>query len=520
MRQGGEGRTLCALYVRLSREDEDRQQPESESIQNQKALLMDYAEERGWDVYEIYSDEDYSGVDRLRPAFNRMLQAAEEGAFQILLCKSQSRFTRDLELVEKYIHGMFPLWGVRFIAVADNADTEVKGNKKARQINGLVNEWYLEDLSENVRMVLDMKRREGQYIGGVPLYGYRKDPADKNKLVLDQEAAETVRRIFRWALEGCGRQRIAHMLNDEGVPGPARYKAAGTGPHSAGDGLWSKTAVWRILHNEMYTGVMVQGRRKKASYKSKKLVSVPENQWYRVEGTHGAIVCRETFDAVQRNLRLRSKTGGAGEPHLLSGLVKCMDCGSTLSKVTNGKPGGAAYLRCRLYADSGGEKRCTRHSVRLDRLIDLVSERIRQDVRSCCAAEPLKIRPAPRDLRGEALERERKMLAGQMEKRSYALRELYLDKVSGLLGPEEFKELTRSFQEEKTCMERRLEKIGEELASRIGNSPQADPADRIQALLKLERVPRELVTALVEKIEVGERDLDTGEQKVRITWRL
>lgn len=143
------------------------------------------------------------------------------------------------------------------------------------------------------------------------------------------------------------------MLNDEGVPGPARYKAAGTGPHSAGDGLWSKTAVWRILHNEMYTGVMVQGRRKKASYKSKKLVSVPENQWYRVEGTHGAIVCRETFDAVQRNLRLRSKTGGAGEPHLLSGLVKCMDCGSTLSKVTNGKPGGAAYLRCRLYADSG-----------------------------------------------------------------------------------------------------------------------------------------------------------------------
>lgn len=308
MRQGGEGRTLCALYVRLSREDEDRQQPESESIQNQKALLMDYAEERGWDVYEIYSDEDYSGVDRLRPAFNRMLQAAEEGAFQILLCKSQSRFTRDLELVEKYIHGMFPLWGVRFIAVADNADTEVKGNKKARQINGLVNEWYLEDLSENVRMVLDMKRREGQYIGGVPLYGYRKDPADKNKLVIDPEAAETVRRIFRWALEGCGRQRIAHMLNDEGVPGPARYKAAGTGPHSGGDGLWSKTAVWRILHNEMYTGVMVQGRRKKASYKSKKLVSVPENQWYRVEGTHGAIVCRETFDAVQRNLRLRSKT--------------------------------------------------------------------------------------------------------------------------------------------------------------------------------------------------------------------
>lgn len=110
--------------------------------------------ERGWDIYHIYCDEDYSGADRLRPDFNRMIQAAKEKQFQIILCKSQSRFTRDMELVEKYIHGLFPIWGIRFIAIADNADTEVKGNKKARQINGLVNEWYLEDLSENIRMVL------------------------------------------------------------------------------------------------------------------------------------------------------------------------------------------------------------------------------------------------------------------------------------------------------------------------------------------------------------------------------
>ena len=136
--------------------------------------------ERGWDIYHIYCDEDYSGADRLRPDFNRMIQAAKEKQFQIILCKSQSRFTRDMELVEKYIHGLFPIWGIRFIAIADNADTEVKGNKKARQINGLVNEWYLEDLSENIRMVFDMKRRQGRYIGGFPIYGYQKDPKDHN----------------------------------------------------------------------------------------------------------------------------------------------------------------------------------------------------------------------------------------------------------------------------------------------------------------------------------------------------
>ena len=171
------------------------------------------------------SDEDYSGADSLRPDFNRMLSAAKQKKFQIILCKSQSRFTRDMELVEKYIHGLFPIWGIRFIAVADNADTEVKGNKKARQINGLVNEWYLEDLSENVRMVFDLKRREGQYIGGFPIYGYKKDPVDKNNIIIDPEAAEVVRQIFQWSLEGHGKQNIAHMLNESGVPSLSRYKA-------------------------------------------------------------------------------------------------------------------------------------------------------------------------------------------------------------------------------------------------------------------------------------------------------
>ena len=146
----------------MSKEDEDKYKTESESIQNQKSLLVSYAVERGWDIYHIYCDEDYSGADSLRPDFNRMIGAAREKKFQILLCKSQSRFTRDMELVEKYIHGLFPVWGIRFVSVADNADTEVRGNKNARQINGLVNEWYLEDLSENIRMVFDMKRRQGQ----------------------------------------------------------------------------------------------------------------------------------------------------------------------------------------------------------------------------------------------------------------------------------------------------------------------------------------------------------------------
>ena len=211
----------AALYCRLSEEDRNKRDPQDDSgsIQNQKALLLRYAAERGWEVYQIYSDDDYAGSDRARPAFNRLLADAEARRFDVVLCKTQSRFTRELELVEKYIHGLFPLWGIRFIGVVDNADSADRANKKARQINGLVNEWYLEDLSENVRMAFDLKRREGKYI------------------------------------------------------------------------------------------------------------DTPESEWYRVEGTHEAIIDWADFDAAQRSLKLRTRSDGSGEAHLLSGLVKCAEIG-------------------------------------------------------------------------------------------------------------------------------------------------------------------------------------------------
>ena len=508
----------------MSKEDADRGNTESESIQNQKSLLVHYAVERGWDIYQIYCDEDYSGTDSLRPDFNRMIEAAREKEFQIILCKSQSRFTRDMELVEKYIHGLFPIWGIRFIAVADNADTEVRGNKKARQINGLVNEWYLEDLSENIRAVFDLKRRQGQYIGSSPLYGYQRDPLDRHHLIPDPEAAEVVRQIFQWSLEGRGKQEIARVLNDRGILNPTRYKAERdqSSGHPAADsrGLWNKTTVWRILHNEMYTGVMVQGRRKKASYKSKVLISLPEEQWFRVEGTHEAIVDRSLFEQVQRGLQLRSKTDGAGEAHLLSGLVKCMDCGSTMSKTTNCQPGRArvSYLRCKLYADSGKNKLCTRHSVRLDQLIELVSERIRHYVQNYYRLEELVLTPPP-DTYRKALEREQSALTTQLEARSRALKSLYLDKVSGVLGLEQFAELNRDFLLEKSRLEQRLDQVGRELGASAKPPDRAVLAERARALLRLETIPRELVTALIEKIEIGEKDRETGRQEIRIIWK-
>ena len=448
-----------------------------------------------------------------------MIEAAKQKKFQIVLCKSQSRFTRDMELVEKYIHSLFPIWGIRFVAVADNADTEVKGNKKARQINGLVNEWYLEDLSENVRMVFDLKRKEGKYIGGFPIYGYQKDPVDKNHLIVDPEAAEIVRQIYQWSLEGHGRQSIACLLNQQGIPNPTRYKAERgwtcNHPIKNNFGLWNKVTVGRILTNEMYVGVMIQGRRRKISYKSKVIIDTPESEWYRVEGTHEAIIDRGTFEAVQRGLKLRSRTDGTGKAHLLSGLVKCADCGSAMSKCSNGK---RAYLRCKLYADSGREKLCTRHSVRLDQLIDLISDRIRYYIQTCYQLDPKDLQPQ-RNTHREALEQEQTALTVQLEKRSQALKTLYLDRVSGILSEGQFVELNRTFLDEKGRLERRLNCIREELAEREHAEDQADLMERAEELLKLETVPRELVVGLVEKIEIYEKNPKTGQQEVKVTWK-
>ena len=349
----------AAVYCRLSKEDDDRAARESESIRNQRALLLDWAETHGYRVYRVYTDEDYSGIDRGRPGFNAMLADAEAGRFEVILAKTQSRFTRDMELVERYLHGLFPEWGVRFIAVLDHVDTCDPAGKKARQINGLINEWYLEDLSGNVRAVLDHKRRSGCYIASFALYGYQKDPRDHNRLVVDPQAADVVRQIFEWYLQGLGIGKIARTLNENAVPPPSVYRALRehrAPPEPAP--LWSKPTVRRILSTRTYAGDMEQGRVRKLNYKSKRTVRLPQAYWTVVPGTHEAIVGRGEFEAVQERLAARGRGGVAGgTEHRLAGLVYCGLCGGKMELTGSA---GRRYYRCRTAQKSrvacGGQK--------------------------------------------------------------------------------------------------------------------------------------------------------------------
>ncbi|MCR2024930.1 recombinase family protein [Anaerotruncus colihominis] len=510
----------CAVYCRLSREDGDGVR-ESESIQNQRALLTEYAAAHGWKVYAAYCDDDCSGADRTRPAFNRMLRDARDKKFEIVLCKTQSRFTRDLELVEKYIHGLFPLWGIRFIAVVDHVDTALRGNKKARQINGLVNEWYLEDLSENIRAVFAQKRRAGQYIGSFPAYGYEKDPADHNHLIIDPLAAETVRLIFSLCLSGMGKQKIAAQLNRRGIPNPTAYKRARGWTCPGGKStLWSRATVGRILHNELYTGTMVQGIKHKISYKSDLCVSVPREAWIRVPGTHEAIIEPQVFHAVQSLLARRARSDGSGQTHPLAGLVRCGACGAAMIRVSHTYKGKKrSYLQCGRYASDRAGAPCTRHSTRLDALTDAVEHALcGQIAKWYDPGEPARLYPEKPGGKTGCDRRQAAALRAQLARREAALRALYLDRTDGTITPEQFSALSASFQAESDTLRGRLAAL-ETQAVQAPDIPPVCMAQQIQDLLSPARFFRPLAALLIDRIEIDERDPQQATQAIRIFWK-
>ena len=306
----------CAIYCRISRDDSEGE--ENASIANQKQILTEYAAAQGWELYGVYSDEDRSGADSGRPGFNALLRDAQAGQFEVILCKTQSRFTRDMETVERYLHGLLPRWGVRFVSVADSADTDRKENKKARQIYGLVNEWYLEDLSDSIRLVLDHKRREGTFIGSFAPYGYRRCEVGSAHLEPDPAAAKVVEKIFRMAAGGAGMQRIADALNVRGIPNPTEYKRLcglryrnGAQEHSV---LWNRATIRRIILHETYAGTMVQGKRKKESYKSGYIRDLPRKEWIKAADSHEPLVSRELF--MRANAALRDRGMRRGSIHI------------------------------------------------------------------------------------------------------------------------------------------------------------------------------------------------------------
>lgn len=512
-----------AIYCRLSEEDRDKlhKTDDSESIKNQKSMLLQYAMKQGWEVYNIYSDDDYAGADRKRPEFNRLLKDAEDGKFDIVLCKTQSRFTRELELVEKYIHGLFPLWGIRFIGLVDNADTDNKGNKKARQINGLVNEWYLEDMSESIKSALTIRRQNGHHIGAFALYGYMKDPDNKGHLIIDEEAAEVVREVFTLFSQGMGKTAIAKRLNDRGIPNPTEYKRLKglryKKPDSKNSTLWRYFAISNMLTNEIYIGNMVQGKYGSVSYKTKENKPRSKSEWYRVEGTHEPIIDRELWDRVQSMLKKRAKPFITGELGIFAGKVHCACCGYTMR---SSKSRDEHYLQCA--TKYVAKNACEGAFISVKKLKSIVINELNRMTREFLDKDEVaqKIEFA-KNLKGQVkkLKAEAEKYNKLLDSTSHGITECYLDKATGNIDIDEYNVIVKQLKADKAKYAKNIadnEKLIAELNKRIFAGD--NRRELIEQYTDITELNREMVDIMIDHIVVGRRIKGTKIYPVEIHW--
>ena len=516
----------AAIYLRLSREDGDfscsSEKFESNSISNQRLVIMDFLKKCPEITFtREYCDDGYTGANFDRPEFQKMMEAVKKGEIDCIVVKDLSRFGREYIDAGAYIQKLFPLLGVRFIAINDNYDNAQPGaadNELILPFKNLMNDSYCRDISIKVRSNLEAKRRNGQFVGSKVVYGYMRSPENKNLLVVDPEAAAVVQDIFRWKIDGQSPAQIADRLNQNHIPSPIEYKK--------GKGLnqrtcfqtkevaqWSAVAIYRILKNEIYTGTLIQGKTTSPNHKVKKTVPKAPNEWSRTEHAHEAIIAPAQFDLVQRLMLDDTRSpAGAKSVHLFSGKVFCVDCGSPMvRKVSHYQDREYTYFIC------GGNKAdkhvCSSHMIREDTVYRTVlaviqaqiavamdmSAALRQVDSLAWENRELERIKSKRDFQEEIADKNRRLKVGA-----------YDDFKNGFISREDYKTFTEQFDrqiqeamEAIAQLDRERNSIMGGLAKQQGWLAQFTQYENIQEL------SRNSVVALVDRIEIREsKDID------------
>ncbi len=513
-----------ALYVRLSKEDGDK--AESNSVLSQKEILKEYLKlHPELEFHDFYVDDGCSGTSFDRPDFRRLESDIIAGKIGCVIVKDLSRFARNYTDSGYYIENFFVRYGVRFIAINNGIDT-FSGNMNAATqcitvgVTNVINESVAATTSVNVKGTLNVRRANGDFIGSFPTYGYLKNPEDRHKLIIDEEAAEVVRMIFEKYVSGYTILGITRELNSLGIPNPSAYKKLKGFNYKrqvrkTNEGLWPESSVRRILKNEMYLGNMVQGKNTKLSYKIKQCVSVPKENWYIVEGTHEAIIDKDTFDKAQallgRNIKESKTEQKAG---LFAGLVRCADCGGGMAKKSN-KQNGKEYHYYRCSTARVSKDACTLHTIRIDKLEEAVLVFLRKMVE--VAAEYDKIiktvncsakRKTENDIIKKTIEKHRK----DREFVEGMIRDLYPDWKRGDITQEEYHNLKNDFREKIKKIDEETEQLKAKLEERENGMKKNSFIESFKKLGNIEKLTRPLVLELIDEVLIHE-----GE---RITIRL
>ena len=507
----------AAVYIRLSKEDKNK--TESDSVVTQKEIVKEYLKlHPDIDFVDFYIDDGFTGTDFDRPGFQRLKEDVVSGKVNCVIVKDLSRFARNAAGSGNYIDDLFVRHRVRFISINNGLDT-MSGEMNAATrcitvgVTNVLNESVSATTSVNVRGSLNVRRNNGDFIGSFASYGYIKDPEDRHKLIVDEEAAAVVRMIFEKFVSGVSIYEITYQLNEMGLPNPSSYKKQKgmNYRHPSGkitDGMWPESSVRRILKNEMYIGNMVQGKNTKISYKIKQCVAVPKEEWYVVEGTHEAIIDKETFEKAQSlfNHNIR-RSSGKDEADLFAGFVKCADCGRAMGKKSNdNKNREYHYYRCET-AKKTRRKACTNHTIRIDKMEKAVLVFLQKMVEVATEYDEM-IKAinsgAKRKTKTYFLA---KSLENQMKNREFLngmILELYPDFKKGIISAEEYMSLKNDCNNKLAKVDEDIKLTKEKIEEQENGMENNSFVESFKKLGNIEKLTRALVVDLIEEILVHE----------------
>jgi DNA invertase Pin-like site-specific DNA recombinase len=506
---------IADVYLRLSKQDGDN--VESDSIGNQRALILDWLKAHPEiRLYKIRIDDGRSGVDFQRPAFIEMIEDIRAGLVNTVIVKDFSRFGRNYIESGKYIQVMFPRSGVRFIAVNENYDSLTVQGYTGNIIvpfKNMVNDAYCADISVKVRSHLEIKRKKGDFVGAFAVYGYMKAESDKNKLVIDGFAADVVRDIYKWKLEGVSSQGIAERLNHNGILSPMEYKRF-VGLRYSSSFKVNRTAVWqsatvkRILTNAVYTGVLEQGKRAKPNYKVRRHVYLPKEQWICAENAHEPIIARDTFDTVQELLKQDTRAVKSGENVFpLSGVIFCGDCGAAMIRKTNTAKGVRyPYYVCGKHrADTAV---CSTHNISATDVENAVLTALRLHTSAVLDVEKALVCAESMKYRQDGVRKlTARLEAKQDEIKKYnGLRlSLYEDYREGVIPKEDFLAFKASYDTKLADAEAAVNQLREDIEKlAAGEAESHDWINKFRACADSETLERKTVAELIDSVIVYE----------------
>lgn len=520
---------MAAVYLRLSKEDEDlrevKDKKESNSIANQKALILKTLESMpDVTLYDIYIDDGFTGLNFERPNFQRMCEDIYNGRVNMVIVKDLSRLGRDYIDSGRYVKKIFPSYHVRFVSVLDHFDSLTATQSDVNlliPVKNFVNDNYSRDISGKVRSHQEVMRENGLYIGSHVAYGYKKLETDRNRIIPDEYAADIVRKIFDWKLKGLSSASIADKLNELGVAAPSEYKRQLGGNYKSGfqknrRAKWSAVTINRILKNKIYIGVLEQGKREKVNYKLNKIVEKPESEWAVKENTHEAIISKADFENVAKLLNLDTRKSPEEETlFMLSGLMFCGECGRSMVRRCNRyKDKQSIYYICATYNKGKG---CSRHSIGQSVVEDILLDAIKRHIEHVARLDELLSTIRDREVNyDDIVANDREILAKykELDQCKKVEMSLHRDLAAGIISIKEYEQFKNNFAHKSAEIETTIRKLQEEIETVFKEGLFADEwIDTFTKTGNITSLDRSIVLSLVEKITIHE------ENRIEITFK-